>query len=179
MGHELVVGTPLNDAAVLHHQDLVRALDGGQPMGDGKDGFPLCQSGQSLLNQVLILRVYAGGRFIKDDDRRVFEHGAGDGNALFLPAGEGGAALSNHGIIAVRQGRDEIVAAGGLGSGHHLFMGGVRAAELDVVLHRVMEQIHRLEHHGDVSQQALAGKLPHIVSAHGDRAGIHIIKPGN
>ena len=31
--------------------------------------------------------------------------------------------LSNHGIIAVRQGRDEIVAAGGLGSGHHLFMG--------------------------------------------------------
>ena len=58
-------------------------------------------------------------------------------------------------------------------------MGGVRAAELDVVLHRVMEQIHRLEHHGDVSQQALAGKLPHIVSAHGDRAGIHIIKPGN
>ena len=79
-------------------------------MGDGKDGFPLCQSGQSLLNQVLILRVYAGGRFIKDDDRRVFEHGAGDGNALFLPAGEGGAALSNHGIIAVRQGRDEIVA---------------------------------------------------------------------
>ena len=74
---------------------------------------------------------------------------------------------------------DEIVAAGGLGSGHHLFMGGVRAAELDVVLHRVMEQIHRLEHHGDVSQQALAGKLPHIVSAHGDRAGIHIIKPGN
>ena len=72
-GHELVVGTPLNDAAVLHHQDLVRALDGGQPMGDGKDGFPLCQSGQSLLNQVLILRVYAGGRFIKDDDRASFK----------------------------------------------------------------------------------------------------------
>ena len=58
-------------------------------------------------------------------------------------------------------------------------MGGVRAAELDVVLHSVMEQINRLEHHGDVSQQTLAGELPHIVSAHGDRAGIHIIKPGH
>ena len=83
------MGTPLSDTAVLHHQDLIRVLDGSQPVGDGEDGFPLCQSGQSLLDQVFILRVYAGGRFIKDDDRGVLQNGPGDGNALLLPAGEG------------------------------------------------------------------------------------------
>ena len=63
-------------------------LDGSQPVGDGEDGFPLCQSGQSLLDQVFILRVYTGGRFIKDDDRGVLQNGPSDGEALLLPAGQ-------------------------------------------------------------------------------------------
>ena len=37
---------------------------------------------------------------------------------------------SQYRVIAIRQGHDEIVAAGGLGRGHHLLMGGVRAAKL-------------------------------------------------
>ena len=66
--------------------------------------FPFVKAVQSLLDQVFILRVYAGGRFIKDDDRASFKMAPGDGDALLLSSGEGRAALSNHGVIAVRQG---------------------------------------------------------------------------
>ena len=71
------------------------------------------------------------------------------------------------------------MAAGGLGCGHHLLMGGVRAAKLDVVLHRVVEEIHRLKHHGDVLHQAVQLVLPHIMAAYGDPAALDIPKAGD
>ena len=152
------MGTPLGDTAILHHQNLIRVLDGSQPVGDGEDGFPLCQSGQSLLDQVFILRVYTGGRFIKDDDR--------GGNTLLFSAGEGGAALSDDCVVPIRKRSDEVMAAGSFGGGHHLLVGGIGAAEFDIVLYTVLEEIHILKDHGDVFQQAFAGKFFHIVAAH-------------
>ena len=52
---------PLHDLAVLEHQDLVRHLDGAQPLGDDECGAALHQAGQRLLDEVLRLRVHAGG----------------------------------------------------------------------------------------------------------------------
>ena len=43
---------------------------------------------------------------------RVGDDGAGDGDALLLPAGELGAALPAHGAVAGRQQRDEAVGVG-------------------------------------------------------------------
>ena len=58
-------------------------------------------------------------------------------------------------------------------------MGGVRAAKLDIVLHRVVEEIHRLKHHGDVLHQAVQLVLPHIMAAYGDPAALDIPKAGD
>ena len=41
--------------------------------------------------------------------------------------------IRDSGIIAVRQGRDEVMAAGSFGGGHHLLVGGIGAAEFDIV----------------------------------------------
>ena len=87
LGHQLFMGAPLDDAAVLHHQDLIGVLDGGQPVGDGEDGLSFRQGGQGLLDQVFVLRVHAGSGLVQDDDGRVFQDGPGDGDPLFLPAG--------------------------------------------------------------------------------------------
>ena len=35
LGHQFRMGTPLGDTAILHHQNLIRVLDGSQPVGDG------------------------------------------------------------------------------------------------------------------------------------------------
>ena len=58
------------------------------------------------------------------------------------------------------------MAAGSFGGGHHLLVGGIGAAEFDIVLYTVLEEIHILKDHGDVFQQAFAGKFFHIVAAH-------------
>lgn len=41
LGHQLLMGSSLDDAAVIHHQDLIGVLDGSQTMGDGENGLPL------------------------------------------------------------------------------------------------------------------------------------------
>src|SRR5699024_9401518 len=73
----------------------------------------------------------------------------------------------------------KVVAAGGPSGGHHLLVGGIRAAKLDVVLHGVVEEVHRLEHHGYVLHQAVQLVLPHVVAAHGDFSALHIPEPGD
>ena len=57
-------------------------------------------------------------------------------------------------------------------------MGRLGAAEFDVVLHAVLEEIHILKHHGDVPQQALAGEFPHVVSTDRYGTAVRIIEPG-
>ena len=62
---------------------------------------------------------------------------------------------------------------------HHLLMGGVGRAELDIVLHGVGKEVHPLEHHAHLLHQGLQGVLPHIPAADGHTAAVHIPKPGD
>ena len=57
---------------------------------------------QRQLDQVLGLGIHAGGGIVEDQDARVGQQGAGDRQALLLPAGKGHAALAHLGIVAVR-----------------------------------------------------------------------------
>ena len=141
------MGTLLDDAALVHHQDLVRAPHRLEPVGDHQHGLLPRQGLHSLLELVLILGVHIGRGLIEDDDGRVLQETPGDGDALLLSAGERGSSLANYRIISIRQGGDKVVAARLFSGLHHLLMGSARAAELDVVLHRVGKEVHPLEHH--------------------------------
>ena len=163
----------------IENQDLVGITHRFQPVGDQDQGFPLCQRGDRGLEFRFVLRVYTGRGLVQNYDGRILEHGPGDGDTLFLAPGERTAALSQNCVVAIRQSRDEIVAAGGFGGGHHLFMGGRRATKLDVVLHGIVEKIHRLEHHGNVLHQAVQLVLPHIMAAHGDPSALDIPEAGD
>ncbi len=80
---------------VFQDQDLVGQAHGAQPLGDDKGGAPLHQPLQRQLDQPFGLGVDAGGGVVQDQDARVLEQGAGDGDALLLPAGEGDAPLAD------------------------------------------------------------------------------------
>ena len=110
------MGAVPGDAAVLHHEDLVGVLNGGQPVGDGDDGLAPGQLGNGLLDEVLVLRVNAGGCLVQNDDGRVFQDGPGDGDALLLAAGQALARLARRGVVALGQFADKLLALGGSGS---------------------------------------------------------------
>ena len=80
---------PLDDLPFRHHKDLIGVADGVQPVGDDQQGLALAQLADRLLNIALVVCVYAGGGLVQDDDGRVLQDAAGNGNSLFLSAGEG------------------------------------------------------------------------------------------
>src|ERR1041384_3213732 len=62
------MGAALDDLAAFHHEDLVRAADRGEAVGDHERGPAAPQGAQPVLDGGLALRIQAGGGFVEDED---------------------------------------------------------------------------------------------------------------
>ena len=82
-----------HDTARQHHH-LIRTSYSAHPVGDDKDGFLFYEPGKSLLNGSFVLHVKTGGGFVQQNDGRILQEGAGNGNALTLAAGKDAAILA-------------------------------------------------------------------------------------
>lgn len=62
----------------------VGILDCFEPVGNGNDGASFNQRVDGFLHLHFIFWVERSGRFVQQDNRRVFQHGTGNGYALLL-----------------------------------------------------------------------------------------------
>src|SRR4051812_48632695 len=85
---QLAMGSALDDPAVLHHEDLVRALDGRQAMRDDERRSPLAERAQTVADERFALAVQARRRLVQNENARIREDRARDGHALPLSARE-------------------------------------------------------------------------------------------
>jgi hypothetical protein len=100
--------TPLfDDPPILQHQDAIRALDGRKPMRDDQRGAPRHQRLERGLDMTLSLGVERRGRLIQNQNRRVLEHGARNGQTLTLTTREQYAMVADQSIEALGQRLDE------------------------------------------------------------------------
>ncbi len=97
------------DLSLVQDDDLVGVADRGQAVRDGDRGAARADGVDGLLHGLLGLGVQGAGRLVKDEDGRVAQDRAGDGQALLLPAGEPVAALPHHRVVAVGQGLQVLV----------------------------------------------------------------------
>ena len=109
MGVQSLAGVQLCRAALLdhdaarQHHHLIRTGYGAHPVGDDEDGFVFNKPGQSLLNGSFVFHVQTGGGLVHQDNGRILQEGAGDGDALTLAAGKSAAVLADVGVSLVRQ----------------------------------------------------------------------------
>ena len=113
--------------AVVHHHDQIGVPDGGEPVRDGQGGPAVGQFGECRGDGRLGPGVQRTGRLVEHQHRRVPQDHPGDRQPLLLATGEPVAALADDGLIALRQGRDQLVDLRGLGGGNDLLVGGIRA----------------------------------------------------
>ena len=118
------------------------------------------QAVHRLLDLALGLGVDRAGRLVEDQDARIVQQGARDGDPLALAARQRVAALADHGVVAVRQPADEVV---GVGRARRRRppapMRGVRQAVADVVGDGAVEQVRVLQHHPDLAPVAAGVEL--------------------
>ena len=129
-----------------------------------------------VLDVSLGVAVERRGRFVEQQDRRAFENGAGDGDALLLAAGQFQAALADLGFIALRRTTDETVdlrlTRGFLDFG----VARVPAAVADVVADGVVEQHRVLRHHADRGAQRVLRDIADILAVDQDAAAGDIVE---
>ncbi len=145
----------LHDALVRQHQDPVRISDARQPVGDRERGAPFRKLTQRLCNRILALIVQCRGRLVEDQYRRIFQKYPGDADALFLPAGELHAALTDIRVIFVLQILYELVRPGALCRFHDLLARRAGLSVSDIFIHRTREQIDLLLDDTDALAEAL------------------------
>ena len=85
---QFLVRADLADAPFFQHHDLVGAADGGEPVRDHDHGAVRHQIGQRPLHQHFGFGIEVRGGLVQNQDGRVLEQRAGDGDALPLAAAE-------------------------------------------------------------------------------------------
>ena len=138
---------PLDDAAVLEHEDQVGGADGRQPVRDDDRGAALQRLGQRVLDGRLGRGVEVRGRLVEDDDPRPGEQHPGDGQPLPLAARQPVPALADHRVEPVRQRRAPGRPAGRARSASHSSSSvRLRPGEQQVGADRLVEQVAVLGH---------------------------------
>src|SRR5262249_36237436 len=100
-GEELLVRADLDDLAAFEDDDAAGVPDGAQAVGDDEAGAALHEFEERALDERFALGIEVAGGFVEDQDARVGEDGAGDGDALLLAAGEAYAAFTDDGVVTL------------------------------------------------------------------------------
>ena len=70
--------------ALVHHDELVGALDGGESVGDDDRGAPFHHARERVAHPQLGFGVYAGGGFVEHQDFRIVGQRPRKRNKLLL-----------------------------------------------------------------------------------------------
>jgi len=164
--YQLFVFALLHDASVVDNKYLIRMAHGFQPVCDHYDRFVPRERLDGFLQSVLIFGVNIRRCLVKNNYRRILQHGARDREALALAAGKTCSALAYDRVIAVRQSVDKVIAAGGSCRRDHLLVRCVGSAELDVVFDGVGKQINILEHNAYLIHERSESVILHVIPAY-------------
>ena len=139
--HQLVMVAALNNASLLQNHNAVAVADGGESVGNDKSGAAVHQLIHTVLHDLLGSRIDRGGRFVKDQDRRICDGSTGDGEQLALSLALVCPITGQHRVIAVRKLMDKRIGIGELGSGNNFLICGIKLSIADIFHHRCREQM--------------------------------------
>ena len=163
-GHEFVVSAAFFDAVFGQYQDTFRISYGRQPVSDNDGRSVFRELLEGFFDDILALVIEGTRCFVEYEDRRILEEDAGNREALLLAAGELDAALTDVGVIAVRELHYEVVRIGQLCCFDYLFSCRARLTVAYVLYYRTREQIYILLYDTDLISQALDRYVSYILA---------------
>ncbi len=108
LGQQLLVRAHLAQLALVHDQDGIGALHGGEAVGDQHAGAAFDHALQCAANAQLGVGIDAGGGLVEDEDARIVGQRAGKVDELLLAGGERVAALLHRLVELPGQALDEV-----------------------------------------------------------------------
>ena len=152
---QFIMCSLFDDPPLVEYQDAIGAAYRIEPVRDHQQGAVERQLVDAFLDQTLALGVEVGRGLVEDHQRGIAQKGAGQGDALDLPARESRAALADRAVIAQRQGVDEFSRPCAPGRLAHRVQIRLGTSEPDVVGDRALEQARLLRHPGQMTAPVL------------------------
>ena len=129
-----------HDLPLLDDQNLIGALDRGQPVRNDEGRATMPQGAQPILNEPLALAVETRGRLVQNENARIGEYRPCDRDSLPLSTRQLHPAFTHNRVVAVLELVDELVAVRNPTHLTYLLTGGVRLAEHNVFDDGTVEQ---------------------------------------
>src|SRR5438552_8434555 len=98
---QFVMRPAFGDLSVMEDRDAVRVPDGRKTMGNEKRRPAFHQALQSVQKQAFTHGIQRAGRFVENQNRRVFQQRSSNRDSLTLAAGERRAAFADDGVVAL------------------------------------------------------------------------------
>ena len=166
----------LQDMAVAHDHDLVRILDGGEPVGHHEAGAALHEPVEGMLDMQLRAGVDVRRGLVEDQDGGLGEEDARDAEELALAGGKRGRVPAEHGVVALGELLDELVRMCLMGCGFDLVEGRCGPSHRDVFAHGGVLHPGVLQDHADLGSQAGAREVADIVAVEADRPPVDVVE---
>ena len=131
---------------------------------------------QRGLHGAFALRIEGGCGFVQQQDRRILQQRAGDGDALLLAAGQARAAFAQLLAEAIGQGADEVERLGGACGGLDIGIARFKPAIADVVGGTGGEDGRRLRHQRDRAPQLGRIERADVVAIDIDLAAVRVVE---
>ena len=179
LGDQLIVRALLGQLAVLDDEDDVGVADRVEVMGDDDRRPALHQFSRAPMTACSDSGVQPGRGLVENQDRRVADDGAGDGDALALAAGQRDATLAHHRVVAVGHRVDELVRVGQFGRALDLRGRARRLAVRDVLPDGRAKEQRVLQHKAHLVAQRLQLVPPDVRALDDDLPGDRVVEPWN
>src|SRR5262245_42724983 len=177
MPDQRLVRPIFDDLPMVHDNDAIDAMNGGEAMGNDNRRPPFRQIIQCFPDLDFGFRINIGCGPVEHDNRRVLKNYTGDRYTLPLPDRESHASLTDPGIISFRQSHDEVMCACHLRRRLNLLTPGQEVTVHDIFSHRTIKHEPLLLNQPELAPDKGQGQIADIVPIDGHSSLGHIIKP--
>jgi len=161
---------------LVHDEDGVGALDGGETMCDQDGGASGDHAREGEADAELGVGVDRAGGLVEDEDTWSVSEGAGEADELLLAGGESGSTLL-HGLAEPeRKGADEVAHVDFVGGALELLVGDPGGAEADVVGDGAGEEEGVLQDDSEAAAEGGEVLLADVDTVDEDRASLNVVE---
>src|SRR6266849_443634 len=174
---QLPVLSRFGNSPCFEKKDYVRLCGMAQVVSDDKSSGTVIEPFEGGEHGLFVVLIQAGHWFIENQDGRLTNRRAGNGQPLTLSLGKGHTAFPENRFITLRHGGNELVRVGQARGRFDLLLSGALRAESDVVAHAGGEQSIVLQDYADLRAERFEGEFPNVASVNKHSAFRRIVKP--
>ena len=145
-------------------------------MSDHERSAAFAQFGERLLHVLFGFGVESRSWFIKQNNGRIFDQSARNGDALPLPAGKLHSMFADRRIVSGGEAEDEIVRMRGFRGGDDLVVACTDFTECNVLANASAKQLHDLADVSHLTAQRMPRYARDILTVKEDAPGFDVVK---